>query len=119
MNDHPSTCHFIKNEIVNGHVMSTDEPVPFTCSDDFYHIVGAQLNRLDVNTMDYTPIGPDYSEVYDVTNSLGYNSEDDLLYGWFRRTNGNFRLVQIDVNGVFRQLGNVSGVPQSFQSSGV
>ncbi|CAA6821665.1 MAG: Conserved repeat domain protein [uncultured Sulfurovum sp.] len=54
---------------------------------------------------DFSAIGTGYTSVDGGYNALGYNIQDNFMYGLYKNT-----LVKIDKNGVVQELGAVSGL---------
>lgn len=64
--------------------------VPFTCSGDIYQVQSGQLRIFDPNSSTYVDIGSGGVGY----NAIGYNQNDNLIYGIRNR-----KLIQIDANG--------------------
>lgn len=64
--------------------------VPFTCSGDIYQVQSGQLRIFDPNSSTYLDIGSKGNSY----NAIGYNQNDNLIYGIRDR-----KLIQIDANG--------------------
>jgi len=79
------------------------EMIPFDCSSDFYQITEGQFSIVDFANDSLIPIG----EESDNLNPLGYNIEDDFIYGIrFGTTN----LVRIGSNGNREVLDQIQGI---------
>ncbi|WP_459210560.1 DUF7507 domain-containing protein, partial [Aquimarina rhabdastrellae] len=89
-----------------GNVDFRDSMTPLGCPTRFYQVVSGQLNEYNIATGTYIPIGA----VEERYNALGYNTEDEFLYGLITEGEPNeFNLVRVDVNGNIELL----GVPQN------
>ncbi|MEM7800778.1 MAG: hypothetical protein AAF633_16425, partial [Chloroflexota bacterium] len=75
----------------------------FVCEPAFYQVLGRTLHRLDTETFEYEVIGS-HSRSY---NAIGYNIEDDYLYG-IQKIQGDSHLIQINNKGVITELGEVN-----------
>lgn len=64
--------------------------VPFTCSGNIYQVQSGQLRIFDPNSSTYVDVG----SKGDNYNAIGYNQNDNLIYGIRNR-----QLIQIDANG--------------------
>ncbi len=64
--------------------------VPFTCSGDIYQVQSGQLRIFDPNSSTYVDVGSQGNSY----NAIGYNQNDNLIYGIRNR-----KLIQIDANG--------------------
>ena len=79
------------------------EITPFGCTSDFYQIVEGQINLVDFANDTLLPIG----EEADNLNPLGYNVEDDFLYGI---RFGTTDFVRIGANGNREVIGRIQGI---------
>ncbi|MFK8102281.1 MAG: hypothetical protein AB8G15_07150, partial [Saprospiraceae bacterium] len=84
--------------------LSAQQMVPFQCEPAFYQVISGQLTQFNPNNGEFTPIGP----VNATYNSIGYNTEDNFIYGIDASTNN---LVKIDANGTRFDLGSIAGLP--------
>jgi uncharacterized repeat protein (TIGR01451 family) len=88
-------------------------PPRFQCNGDLYVTTGSPtdmaLTRVDQTTGALTPIGPGGL----VANALGYNPDDDFLYGIGR--DAPHRIVRVAANGTEASLGPATGTPGSWQ----
>ncbi len=78
---------------------------PFTCSADFYEIIGGDLHILDIATGNYNPIGPDHQQL----SASGYNVNDNYIYLIDDDASSatQFNLFRMGSNGQIEDLGNV------------
>ena len=74
----------------------------FACTPAFYQVLGSSLNRLNTETFEYTRLG-NAPHRY---NAIGYNIQDNYLYG-IQKINNTMTLMKIDSNGVLFDLGEV------------
>lgn len=74
----------------------------FVCEPAFYQVLGSKLNRLDPQTFEYNVLGQ-HTRGY---NGIGYNVEDNFLYG-IEKKNNDFHLVRINNQGMLTDLGAV------------
>jgi hypothetical protein len=72
------------------------QPKPtFPCSPALNQVLSGQLNTLDADTLNYSPIGSTITSY----NGIGYNKADGYIYG-----QQGSNVIQIDANGVARNL---------------
>ncbi|HXW76213.1 MAG TPA: hypothetical protein VEJ20_02265, partial [Candidatus Eremiobacteraceae bacterium] len=89
--------------------------IPFTCSDSVWYTVATasttQLYSLNETTIPFvfTPIGADYTG--GAYNGIGYNPQDNFLYGLVSGGGGATDLLQIDSTGAVTNLGAIAGIP--------
>ena len=76
---------------------------PFDCAAAFYQIVEGQLNQVDLVNDSLIPLGEEAANL----NPLGYNVEDDFIYGI---RFGTTDLVKIGQNGGREVVGRVQGI---------
>ena len=76
---------------------------PFACRPGFYQVISGQLNILNPLTGQYSPIGNATAGTY---NAIGYNPNDNYIYGW--GTGGTIlgQLIRVDSSGVVTALGS-------------
>ncbi|MEM8863629.1 MAG: hypothetical protein AAGD96_35420, partial [Chloroflexota bacterium] len=74
----------------------------FACTPAFYQVLGSSLNRLNTETFEYTVLGKAAHRY----NAIGFNVEDNYLYG-IQKINNKTYLKKIDSNGVLFDLGEV------------
>ena len=75
-------------------------PPSYSCEPGFYQVLSRTMNRLDFATGSYTQIGPEHTAAY---NAIGYNTEDDLIYGVSR--DGSRAILRIYGDGTIVNLG--------------
>ena len=76
---------------------------PFDCSGTFYQIVEGQLNQVDLANDSLIPLGEEANNL----NPLGYNVEDDFIYGI---RFGTTDLIRIGQNGGREVVGRIQGI---------
>lgn len=76
---------------------------PFDCPSTLYQIVEGQLNQLDLANDSLIPIGPEANNL----NPLGYNVEDDFIYGI---QFGTTDLIRIGKNGNRETVNRIQGI---------
>lgn len=81
---------------------------PFTCGTGFYQMLTGQLTALDPETGTYTNIGPVGPTL---TNAIGYNTEDNFIYGIRNDVGFEANLVRIHDDGSIENLGVPAGLP--------
>jgi hypothetical protein len=90
---------------------------PFECTSTFYQVILGTLVELDPITGDYTTLGGTASFN---TNAIGYNVEDDFIYG-IRPNAGTPELVRIELQAgsvLVTPLGVPTGLPAGSYVSG-
>ncbi len=76
---------------------------PFPCDATLYQVISGQLNRFDPVTSTYVTVGPTNPKY----NAIGYNSEDNFIYGI---DNGSSRLVRVDADGTLSVMGAIDSL---------
>lgn len=86
-------------------VPSTASPTgpAFSCSPDFYLVDTGQLQIFNAISGTYTNIGP----AHDKFNAIGYNPNDNYIYGLGRKNTLLDHLIRINSNGTIQDLGNI------------
>ena len=77
----------------------------FTCQTGLYQSIDKQLKKLNVTTGTYITVGTASAKY----NGIGYNSEDNLIYG-IKKDNDDYYLWRFDNTGTETDLGVISGV---------
>ncbi|MEM9987226.1 MAG: LruC domain-containing protein, partial [Bacteroidota bacterium] len=85
----------------------------FGCDPTFYQVIFDTLNKLDVVSGDYVPLGVSSDGNY---NGIGYNDEDGLIYG-FKKKGSDVYLWRLNPNGQETDLGQIFK-PSSNYSTG-
>ena len=81
------------------------EPIPCPTNSVFYQVKeGNEFVRYDPATLSYNLI---FTNSYAI-NAIGYNVQDNFIYGIRQKSN---RLVRVGLNGVFDDLGIVQNLP--------
>lgn len=85
---------------------------PFNCQPGFYQVISGQLKILNPLTGVYSDIGSTGATY----NAIGYNPNDDFIYGW--GTGGSIigQLIKVDSAGVVTPLGTAGITGSSFVS---
>ncbi|MEM6629798.1 MAG: LruC domain-containing protein [Bacteroidota bacterium] len=78
----------------------------FSCQTGLYQSIDKQLKKLNVTTGTYITVGT-ASKKY---NGIGYNSEDNLIYGIHKLNDIDYELWRFDNTGIETNLGVISGV---------
>ena len=109
----------IKTLIIVGLVLSTSfyrggtakaAAGPFTCSSNFYQVISGQLKLLDPLTGQYSNIGSTAGFDY---NAIGYNTQDNYIYG-IQEDGANYGdLLKIANDGSVTDLGLPTGLPRA------
>ena len=81
------------------------DTTPFNCEAAFYQVISGRLKIFDPLTSTYTNVGPDHDNI----NAMGYNIQDNYLYGLDRSDDKT--LIQLDANGVKTDVGVITGGP--------
>ncbi|MEL6695777.1 MAG: LruC domain-containing protein [Bacteroidota bacterium] len=76
----------------------------FYCETGFYQVIQNTLKRLDVGTKTYVTVGS-ASENY---NGIGYNVEDNYIYGYRKVSSSEIRLWKVGDDGVEEDLGELT-----------
>ncbi len=76
---------------------------PFDCQPTLYQIVEGQLNQVDLANDSLIPLGAEANNL----NPLGYNVEDDFIYGI---RFGTTDLIRIGGNGDREVVGRIQGI---------
>lgn len=95
-----------------------DDLEPFQCTSDLYQVVNAQLNQFTVNPYNYTTIGPSYQSYWNTINAVGYNVQDNFLYGIGQTGSNPKHLIKIGSNGLMCDLGVLPNIPSTTYDSG-
>ena len=77
----------------------------FSCQTGLYQSIGKQLKKLNVTTGTYITVGTASSNY----NGIGYNSEDNLIYG-IRRVGDDHYLWRFDDTGIEFDMGLIGGI---------
>ena len=77
----------------------------FSCQTGLYQSIDKQLKKLNVVTGTYVTVGTASAKY----NGIGYNSEDNLIYG-IRKEGDDYYLWRFNTTGVEEDLGIISGV---------
>ncbi len=86
----------------------TAHAAPFTCEPAFYQAMTGTFKKLDPETGQYADIGD--TALY--LNAIGYNTEDNYIYG-INNDPGGSTLMRIDHDGTFTDLGLPTGLPST------
>lgn len=81
---------------------------PFTCEPAFYQAMTGTFKRLNPETGQYTDIGS--TALY--LNAIGYNTEDNYIYG-LNNDPGGSTLMRIEHDGSYTDLGLPTGLPST------
>lgn len=84
----------------------TTNAAAFVCEPGFYQVITGSLKKLDPETGNYTEIGS--TALY--LNAVGYNIEDNYIYG-LNNDPGGSTLLRVEDDGSYTDLGAVTGLP--------
>lgn len=111
--------------IVNICSASDTPAAPFTCDTKFYLTQYGPaatdktiLYTLDNTTNPFTKTVIGESPAGMKVNGIGYNTSDNFIYGMRTEAANANHMVRIDANGVFTDLGAVTGLPAGGFNSG-
>lgn len=85
---------------------------PFNCQPGFYQVISGQLKILNPLTGVYSDIGGPGSTY----NAIGYNPNDDFIYGWGTAAPISGQLIKVDSAGVVTPLGTAGITGSNFVS---
>ncbi len=77
----------------------------FECGSNFYQVIGNSLKKLDVLSKTYLSVGNASSNY----NGIGFNSQDNFIYGMKKKGDGNIELWKINTDGSETNLGQIAG----------
>lgn len=89
------------------------QAAPFVCEPGFYQVMTGTFKKLNPETGSYTTIGS--TALY--LNAVGYNVEDDYIYG-LNNDPGGSTLMRIEDDGSYTNLGAVTNLPSSGSALG-
>lgn len=87
-------------------------PPTFTCDANMYIIQGAasELFRIDTSANPFNFIKISGTPYTTAVNATAYNVKDNYIYGITGAANVTKKLIRIDSNGVFYDLGDITGL---------
>lgn len=80
---------------------------PFVCQPGFYQVISGQLKELNPVTGAYQAVGVTNGTY----NAIGYDTQDNYLYGISTAAGNKGNLIRIADDGSLTDLGTVSGMP--------